>query len=90
MAGTGKFATADMETKLSVLAGIEENFLKKYYCIPVCTTTVCSMLSYKTSYYTEDYNIMYGFGGIELAKFNYTDAEWEAFVAEQGGTLNYE
>ena len=24
---------------------------------------------------------MYGFGGIELATFNYTDAEWDAYVA---------
>jgi oligopeptide transport system substrate-binding protein len=33
---------------------------------------------------------MYGFGGIELMSFNYTDAEWAEFVASQGGTLNYE
>ena len=47
------------------------------------------MLSYKTSYYTEDYNIMYGFGGIRLQSFNYTDAEWEEFVAEQNGAVAY-
>ena len=48
------------------------------------------MLSYQCSYYTPDYNIMYGFGGIELMTYNYTDAEWAEFVAEQGGTLSYE
>ena len=89
MAGTGRFATADNETKLSILAGIEENFLKLYYCIPICTTTACSMLSYKLSYYTENYSIMYGFGGIRLMNHNYTDAEWADYVASQGGTLAY-
>lgn len=90
MTGNGQFANADNETKLQVLAAIEENYLKLYYCIPVCTTTSCSMLSYKVSYYTEDYNIMYGFGGMRLMSYNYTDAEWTAFVASQGNELSYE
>ena len=89
MAGTGAYASASNETKLSILSQIEENFLKLYYCIPVCATTVCSMLSYKTSYYTENYSIMYGFGDLRLQQFNYTDAEWADYVASQGGTLAY-
>ena len=30
-----------------------------------------------------------GRGGIAYAKYNYTDAEWTAYVAEQGGELQY-
>jgi hypothetical protein len=26
---------------------------------------------------------------LELMSYNYTDAEWDAYVASQGGTLNY-
>lgn len=89
MTGTGKYANASNETKLQVLAAIEENYIKLYHCIPVCTTTACSMLSYKMSYYTENYNIMYGFGGMRLLKYNYSDAEWTKYVADQGGTLSY-
>lgn len=89
MAGTGKYANVSNETKLSILAGLEKNFLEKYYCIPVCTTTVCSMLSYKTSYYTENYSIMYGFGGLRLMTYNYTNAEWAAFVADNNGEIGY-
>lgn len=89
MTGTGKYANATNETKLQVLAAIEENYIKLYHCIPVCTTTACSMLSYKMSYYTENYNIMYGFGGMRLLKYNYSDAEWTKYVADQGGTLSY-
>ncbi len=89
MTGSGKYANASNETKLQVLAAIEENYIKLYHCIPVCTTTACSMLSYKMSYYTENYNIMYGFGGLRLLKYNYTDSQWTKFVKDQGGTLNY-
>ena len=81
MTGEGKYADASNETKLAVLAAIEENFIEKYYCIPLCTTTACYMLSYKTTYFTEQYNIMYGFGGMRLMKYNYTDTEWAAFIA---------
>lgn len=89
MTGTGAYANADNETKLAILAGMEENFLKFYYCIPICTTTACYMLSYKLSYYTENYSIMYGFGGTRLLQFNYTDAEWADYVAENNGTISY-
>ena len=41
-------------------------------------------------YYTDEYNIMYGFGELRLMTYNYTDAEWDEYVAEEGGTLSYE
>ena len=88
--GTGKFAGSSNETKLEVTTQLEELYLEKYYRIPLCGTTICELLSYKNSYYTEDYNIMYGFGGLELMKYNYTDEEWTEFVSSQGGTLSYE
>ncbi len=89
MTGTGKYANATNEVKLSILAQIEENYIELYYCIPVCTTTACSMLSYKLSYYTENYSIMYGFGGLRLIRYNYDDAEWDAYVASQNNQLSY-
>ncbi len=90
MGGTGKFANADTQTKLQLLADLEREFLNLYYCFPMCTTTSCSMLAYKVGYYTENYNIMYGFGGMRLMHYNYNDAEWKDFVASQNGTLSYE
>ncbi len=89
MMGTGQFATADFETKLAITAQLEEIYLKFYYRIPLCATTVCTLLSYQVKYYTEDYNIMYGFGGLRLMTYNYSDAAWANFVEEQGGTLTY-
>lgn len=91
--GTGKYAQASTATKLSITAQLEEAFLKTYYRIPLCATTICSMLSFQCSYYTEDYNIMYGFGGMRLMKYNYTDAQWADFVKTQvdaNGQLDYQ
>ena len=90
MTGTGPYANSDNETKLAVLAAIEEAYLERYYCIPIATSTSCSMLSYKLSYFTENYNIMYGFGDLRLIQPNYNDAEWTEYVASVGGTLSYE
>lgn len=88
--GTGPYTEADFATKLSVTAQMEEAWLKKYYRIPLASDTACFMAGYQLNYYTEEYNIMYDFGGLRLMGYNYNDAEWEAYVNSQGGTLSYE
>ena len=88
--GTGRFTDADFATKLYITAQMEELYLQKYYRIPLAGTTASSLLSYQVDYYTDEYNIMYDFGGLRLMTYNYTDAEWAAYVAEEGGTLSYE
>lgn len=90
MIGTGKYADADFDTKLDITAMLETKYLQKYYRIPLAGTTICSMLSYQLDYYTQEYNFAYGFGGSRIMKFNYDDAEWAEFVAENGGKLSYE
>lgn len=90
MIGAGAYATADNETKLQITALLEEEYLNKFYRIPLCGTTICELLSYQVRYITENYNVMYGFGGLELLQFQYNDAEWEEFVSSEGGTLSYE
>ncbi len=87
--GNGKFADADNETKLKITAIMEEEYLKFYYRIPLAVTTACSLNSYKIEDYTDQYNIMYGFGGFRIMDYNFNDAEWAAYVEEEGGTLNY-
>ena len=90
LVGSGVYSAESNALKLSVTAQMEEAYLKKYYRIPLASTTVPHMLSYKVAYYTEDYNIMYGFGGLELMQYNYNDAEWAEYVKEEGGQLSYE
>lgn len=88
--GTGPYANADVQVKLAITAALEKNFLEKYYRIPMASSCTASLLSYQANYYTDDYNIMYEFGGLELMTYNYTDAQWADYVAAQGGTLRYE
>ena len=88
--GTGPYANADFDTKLLVTSTMEREFLNKYYRIPLAASCAAFLMSYQVSYFTETYNIMYGFGGLELMRFNFTDAEWAKYVADNGGTLNYE
>ena len=90
MVGSGDMAEKSFETKLQILAAMEEAYMNFFYRIPLASSTAPFLMGYQVDQYTQDYNIMYGFGGIELATFNYTDAEWDAYVAEQGGTLSYE
>ncbi len=90
MIGAGQFAGADFDTKLNILSSMEKLYLEKYYRIPLATSTTCSLLAFKANYITPDYNLAYGWGGLELMKYNYNDTEWAEFVASQNGQLNYE
>ena len=89
MIGNGKYATATNEVKLQITAQMEQKFLEFYYRIPLAVTTVCSLLSYQMDYYTQTYNMAYGFGGMRLMSYNYNDAEWAEYVQSVGGELNY-
>ena len=90
MEGTGKYASYSNQVKLQILAQLEEKYLNFYYCIPIAGTTICTLLSFQVDEYTENYNLMYGFGGFRLMTWNFNDAEWAEYVASQpNGTLNY-
>jgi len=90
LVGSGPYANADFATKLLVTSTMEKEYLNKYYRIPLAGSCIASLLSYQVNYFTEEYNIMYGFGGMELMTYNYNDAEWADYVAKAGGTLSYE
>lgn len=90
MIGTGRYSTADFDTKLEVTSQIEKNLIAKYHTIPLASSTSCFMMSYQLDYFTQNYNIMYDFGGLRLYRFNYNDAEWLDYINSQNGALNYE
>lgn len=79
-----------VEQRLQILAALEHGVLAAYQCIPIGTYTDATIVSYKIDYGTDVYNIMYGYGGFRRLKFNYTDAEWEAYLKKNQGQLNYE
>ena len=88
--GTGPYAEASIGIKLDITAAMEREFLKKYYRIPLAASCAAYLQSFQVQDYTETYNIMYGFGGLELMTYNYNDAQWSEYVAKAGGTLSYE
>lgn len=89
MVGNGEYADASDGIKLLITATLEYKFLAKYYRIPLATSCAATVLSHQVSYYTEDYNVMYGFGGLELMRYDYTDAKWADYVKTAGGQLFY-
>ena len=90
MVGSGDMAAKSFETKLQILADMEEAYMRFVYRIPLASTTLPFMMAYQCSYYTEEYNIMYDFGGLRLMTYNYTDAEWAEFVAANNNDLSSE
>ncbi len=83
-------AISDPDTKLTVLAALENAVLSSYQCIPFAAETRCQLYSQQIQYFTLNYNLMYGYGGVRLLTYAYDDAAWEAYVASQGGILHYE
>ena len=82
-------AAADVETRLDILAAIEGKVLESYNYLPMLLDGSMALLSQQVYYVVEEYNPVLGRGGITYLKYNYDDAEWAAYVAEQGGELKY-
>lgn len=82
-------AVTDAKAKLYIMSQLEKTVLSAYQCIPFASETVCSLFSHKISYATLNYNVMYGYGGIRLMTYNYTDMEWDNYVKSQNNALNY-
>ena len=74
---------------LFILAALENCVLQNYDFIPLTGDNSASLKGMQIEYFLEDEVFPLGRGGIKYMTYNYTDAEWDAFVQEQGGVLNY-
>jgi hypothetical protein len=72
-----------------ILAALENAVLQNYDFIPLMGDSGATLKGMQIEYFLEDEVFTMGRGGIKYMTYNMTDAEWDAFVAEQGGTLNY-
>ena len=79
----------EAQMRIEVLAGMENAVLQNYDFIPLMGDSSANLKGMQIEYYTEDQVFPMGRGGVKYMTYNYTDAEWTAFVAEQGGVLNY-
>ena len=83
------FKSFPIEDQLTALGAVETAILNQYYSIPVYSRYSASLMGYKVDYVSYEYNTFMGYGGIRYMTYNYDDTEWAAFVAANGGTLNY-
>ena len=80
---------ADVDTRLNILAAIETQVLGTYNYIPMLQDAGAELLTQKAYYVIEEYNPIMGRGGIQYLRYNYDDAAWADYVAENGGELQY-
>ena len=87
---SGKYSQSSFDLRNEILAALEHNVMSLYYTIPLYCDASVSLDSKRLDYITDEYNIMYSFGGLRFLDYRYSDQEWAKYVAGQGGTLNYE
>lgn len=77
------------EERFQILVALEGAVLENYDMIPMVDDSFANLKGMQIQYYTEDYIFGVGRGGVKYMTYNYTDAEWDEYVASQGGNLNY-
>lgn len=81
---------APAETRLVILAALEEQVITKSYSVMLIGASTGSLLSPKFTQFTYDYNTFMGFGGLRYMKVNYNNAEWAKYVSSNGNDLTSE
>lgn len=69
------------DARLALIARLEKEILLQYYTVPVSYSFGATLLSYQVEYFTTEYNTFMAYGGIRYMTYNFTDAEWSAFLA---------
>ena len=80
----------NQEERYLVLCALEGAVLETYEMIPMIDNSTAALKSMQVEFYTEEY--IYGVGrhgDFKYLTYDYSDAEWDEFVAAQGGQLNY-
>ena len=80
---------SDAELHIQVLGALEGTILQNYNFIPLMDESSAKLKGMQIEYYIEDEVFPLSRGGVKYMTYNYDDAAWDAYVAEQGGTLNY-
>ena len=83
------YGIADVETRLNILGAFEVTLMGVYDYIPILENGSMALLTQQVYYVVEDYSPVMGRGGIAYMKYNYSEAEWEEYVASQNGQLQY-
>lgn len=86
----GEYATAELDVRNEVLAGLEEGLLLNYHIIPVCSYNIPTLYSQRVVLGSEEYiNSIVQRGGLAFMTYTMDDAEWAEYCAEKGYSLSY-
>lgn len=83
----GKFADYSYATRCAFFGGAEAAFLYWHTTTPVYYRNAATLNSQKINDATDAYINLVGFGGIKFITYNYDDAEWADYIANN--TLQY-
>jgi ABC-type transport system substrate-binding protein len=83
----GAFANYAYSTRCEVVAGVEHAFLNWFPTTSLYYRNVASLASQKVNWGSDTYLNIIGFGGIEFYTYNYDDAAWADYIANN--TLVY-
>ncbi len=79
----------DLETRLTILAGLEKEVLSSYTYLPMIQNSTTALLSQQVYYAVEEYNPIIGRGGMRYLRYNYNEQAWSEYVKQCGGQLSY-
>lgn len=86
----GTYATADVDTRITILAGLEKAVLTHYDAIPLYALTSGILYSQRVVLGSPEFiNSVINFGGIQYMTYTMNDAEWAAYCAENNNQLTY-
>lgn len=80
MSGKYSAARADNNTRVTVLAGIEEGLIRTWNFVSIYARRSVTMDSFKIKQGCDEYVELVGYGGIRFLTYNYDDADWAARV----------
>ncbi len=83
---TGEYKVVDNEIRTMILAKVETRVLQELATLPIHSSSTDILLSMRAKKQLNKYIPMLGLGQTYIVM---TDAEWDAWVAEQGEILDY-
>ena len=81
--------SAAAETRLKILAALEQEILGSFTYLPMLQTGSVTLLTRQASYAAGTYDPVMGFGGFACLRYEYSEAEWDAWAAARGGEISY-
>jgi ABC-type oligopeptide transport system substrate-binding subunit len=88
--GTSIFTSPEqMDVRVFITAQLEKAVIASYQTIPYGLQQISELHSMRINL-APVHPLFFEYTERSQITFNYTDAEWEAFIAQNGGTLNYE